>query len=140
RYNHSGLASAVADTAERWSSPNASGKRMTYCKRRLVSSVFSVSALGPIGKAKIKNLSAQIGRAGGPLDWWGRTEKAMICSEFVISCWDATSFALVDDYAILADPTSCTPKELSNKLRKSRFWTEYNALDVNVAPAGAGAH
>jgi hypothetical protein len=140
RYKDQGLANAVAVTARTWSSPNAAGKRMTYCYRRLATAVFSLSALGPIGKAKIKNLAAQIDRPGGPLDWWGRSEKSMICSEFVLSCWNATSYARAQTYAIKADPTSCTPKELSNKLRKSDDWYEYNPLDVNVLPAGAGAH
>ena len=127
RHGDAGLAEMVAQTAWNWAMPPAGGKKMKYNFGRLATSVFSVSGLGFFGKKRVQNLSTQIGTRGAPKNCLGAT-KSMICSEFAISTWNATGYAATKTYPILADPTSCTPKELSNKLRSSPDWYEYNAL------------
>jgi hypothetical protein len=135
RYRDAGLAEAVAQTAYNWAMPSLeNGQRMKYNFGRLGTSVFSLSGLGFFGKKRVQNLSTQIGKRGAPKNYFGAT-KSMICSEFAISCWNATSYAKAQVYAIDADPTSCTPKELSNKLRKSPDWFEYDPLAFNQPQA-----
>lgn len=127
RHRNAGLAEAVAQTAWNWAMPAAGGKKMSYNFGRLATSVFSVSGLGFFGKKRVQNLAGQIGTRGAPKNCVGQT-KSMICSEFAISAWNATGYATSQTYPIQADPTSCTPKELSNKLRSSPDWYEYDPL------------
>jgi hypothetical protein len=98
---------------------------MKYNFGRLGTSVFSISGLGFFGKKRIANLSSQIDKRGAPKNCAGFT-KSMICSEFAISCWNATSYAKANLYSIQVDATSCTPKELSNRLRSSENWSEFD--------------
>ncbi len=130
RYKDAGLAEAAAQTAWNWAMPMSEGDKMQYCKPRLVSSVISRSGLGFFGKKKVATLAGQIGTRGAPLNSSGG-KKAMICSEFAISVWNATGFAKKGEYPIMADATSCTPKELSNKLRSSPDWTEFDAMQFS---------
>lgn len=127
RYKDAGLAEAVAQTAWNWAMPAAGGQKMKYNFGRLGTSVFSLSGLGFFGKKRVQNLAKQIDKRGAPKNTLGAT-KSMICSEFAISCWNATGYAKSQTYPISADPTSCTPKELSNKLRASPDWTEFEPL------------
>ena len=126
RYKEQSLAECVAQTAWNWAMPAAGEDKMKYNFGRLGSSVFSFSGLGFFGKKRIENLSTQIDKRGAPKNCAGFT-KSMICSEFAVSCWNATSYAKAKAYAIPVDPTSCTPKELSNRLRKSEDWTEFES-------------
>lgn len=127
RYKDAGLAEAVAQTAWNWAMPPASEKKMSYNFGRLATSVFSYSGLGFFGKKRVQNLATQIDKKGAPTNYFG-AKKSMICSEFAISAWNATGYASSQTYPIQADPTSCTPKELSNKLRSSQDWYEFDPL------------
>lgn len=129
RYKDSGLAEVAAQTAWNWAMP-MSGEPMKYNFGRLVSSVFSTSGLGFFGKKRVANLATQIDKRGAPTNYFGAT-KSMICSEFAISVWNAAGFAKTGKYPIMADPTSCTPKELSNKLRSSPDWEEFEPLEFS---------
>jgi hypothetical protein len=130
RYKDSGLAEVAAQTAWNWAMPMSGDDRMKYNFGRLVSSVFSTSGLGFFGKKRVANLATQIDKRGAPKNSFGAT-KSMICSEFAISVWNAAGFAKKGEYPIKADPTSCTPKELSNKLRSSPEWEEFEPLDFS---------
>ena len=43
------------------------------------------------------------------------------------------------DYPIKADSTSCTPKELGHKLRKSADWSEFDPWVAEKIAAGIAA-
>jgi hypothetical protein len=120
RYKQSGVATDVMNTAINWARPEAGKYRHIGC----ATSPLSIAGLGPMGKRQVDTMSRRIDQPLTAAD-------GMICTEFVILCWNATCKANGLGTAIDVDARSCSPMELGYRLSRSKKWTTLGSFNIN---------